>query len=552
MLETVVQYGTGQAAAIGQFAAGKTGTTSNYGDAWFVGWDSKYTVAVWVGYPDKLVPMTTDFNGSPVLGGTFPALIWHDFMTSALAIDKDRAEHAAAPARHGTPAPTANRRDLGTGTDASPPRRAPAPHTRLAEGTAAGRERTRQAPAAGTGHAPGCRDAAAPSRRAPAPRRPARPPTPRTRRSGRRPAAPVADGRRQPRRASAPAAAGGQGAGARRSGRRPRRSASGSSTALGDADARARDAPPARGQPSRAAGSARAVAQVGAVLRSSSMPSACVSLPGPRAELLRRARRCAGAAARASARARRAAQRADQHRRADPLGLADGVQQRVDAVGAVDVGAARRARTGCSCGASARRTRGRRARSRGRPPSRRSRRRAPRARPCSRSASRATSSTGRVVEVSRASAAHRARARASSSCSRTRSERGPALGDLRLEPGALLEHRAELRARGRRAARLCAASSSAPSAPTAACPPSTRRAHEPRDDAVGLAEGHAEPHQQVGHVGRRDQLVGRRLAHALRGRSARPRASRRAAASDSSSVSTASNRCSLSSCRSLL
>ncbi len=98
MLETVLQYGTARAASIGQFAAGKTGTTSNYGDAWFVGWDSKYTVAVWVGYPDKLVPMTTDFNGGPVLGGTFPALIWHDFMTSALQIDKNRAEAAAAKA----------------------------------------------------------------------------------------------------------------------------------------------------------------------------------------------------------------------------------------------------------------------------------------------------------------------------------------------------------------------------------------------------------------------------------------------------------------------
>ena len=95
MLETVLQYGTGRAAAIGQFAAGKTGTTSNYGDAWFVGWDSKYTVAVWVGYPDKLIPMTTDFNGGPVLGGTFPALIWHDFMVAALGIDKARAENAA-------------------------------------------------------------------------------------------------------------------------------------------------------------------------------------------------------------------------------------------------------------------------------------------------------------------------------------------------------------------------------------------------------------------------------------------------------------------------
>jgi penicillin-binding protein 1A len=107
MLETVIEYGTGKAAAIGQFAAGKTGTTSNYGDAWFVGWDSKYTVAVWVGYPNKLIPMTTDFNGNPVLGGTFPALIWHEFMMSALGIEKERSEQAAAKAAaHGHPSST--------------------------------------------------------------------------------------------------------------------------------------------------------------------------------------------------------------------------------------------------------------------------------------------------------------------------------------------------------------------------------------------------------------------------------------------------------------
>jgi penicillin-binding protein 1A len=91
MLETVLQYGTAKAAAIGQFAAGKTGTTSNFGDAWFVGWDGKYTVAVWVGYPDRLVPMTTEFGGKPVFGGTYPALIWHDFMLAALQVEKDRA-----------------------------------------------------------------------------------------------------------------------------------------------------------------------------------------------------------------------------------------------------------------------------------------------------------------------------------------------------------------------------------------------------------------------------------------------------------------------------
>jgi penicillin-binding protein 1A len=99
VLETVLQYGTAKAAALGEFAAGKTGTTSNYGDAWFVGWNHKYTVAVWVGYPNSLVPMTTQFDGSPVLGGTFPALIWHDFMVSALGIEKERAEHAAGSKR---------------------------------------------------------------------------------------------------------------------------------------------------------------------------------------------------------------------------------------------------------------------------------------------------------------------------------------------------------------------------------------------------------------------------------------------------------------------
>jgi penicillin-binding protein 1A len=100
MLETVLEYGTGRAAAIGQFAAGKTGTTSNFGDAWFVGWDRKYTVAVWVGYPNRLIPMTTDFGGQPVFGGTFPALIWHNFMLSALQIEKERGEHGAA--KHGS------------------------------------------------------------------------------------------------------------------------------------------------------------------------------------------------------------------------------------------------------------------------------------------------------------------------------------------------------------------------------------------------------------------------------------------------------------------
>jgi penicillin-binding protein 1A len=87
----VVTHGTGTAAQIpNDFVAGKTGTTENYGDAWFVGFDSRYTVAVWVGYPDKLIPMKTQFRGGPVEGGTYPAEIWHDFMVAALNIINQR------------------------------------------------------------------------------------------------------------------------------------------------------------------------------------------------------------------------------------------------------------------------------------------------------------------------------------------------------------------------------------------------------------------------------------------------------------------------------
>ena len=51
---------------------GKTGTTDNYGDAWFVGYTPELVVAVWVGYPDALRPMLTEFGGEPVAGGTLP------------------------------------------------------------------------------------------------------------------------------------------------------------------------------------------------------------------------------------------------------------------------------------------------------------------------------------------------------------------------------------------------------------------------------------------------------------------------------------------------
>lgn len=117
MLQTVITHGTGTSASIGQFAAGKTGTTSNYVDAWFVGWDSKYTVAVWVGYPEGAKPMTTAYYGSPVYGGTFPALIWKDFMLSALDIEREQA--AGKGSSHSSTTANGNA-GAGTSTTVSP------------------------------------------------------------------------------------------------------------------------------------------------------------------------------------------------------------------------------------------------------------------------------------------------------------------------------------------------------------------------------------------------------------------------------------------------
>ena len=85
ILETVVEEGTGVNAALpDRPVAGKTGTTENYGDAWFVGYTPQLAVAVWVGYPNKLRPMRTEYDGEPVAGGTLPALIWKTFAQAAL------------------------------------------------------------------------------------------------------------------------------------------------------------------------------------------------------------------------------------------------------------------------------------------------------------------------------------------------------------------------------------------------------------------------------------------------------------------------------------
>jgi penicillin-binding protein 1A len=83
-LAGVVSGGTGTAAGFGRPAAGKTGTAENFKDAWFCGYVSELAACVWLGYPQAEIPMHTVAGFSPVVGGSVPARIWHDFMASAV------------------------------------------------------------------------------------------------------------------------------------------------------------------------------------------------------------------------------------------------------------------------------------------------------------------------------------------------------------------------------------------------------------------------------------------------------------------------------------
>jgi penicillin-binding protein 1A len=100
ILQKVVTQGTGRRAALpDRPVAGKTGTTENYGDAWFVGYVPQLAVAVWVGYPRELRPMETEYHGDAVAGGTYPAEIWRTFVQEALKHTED-AEPQSFPSTY--------------------------------------------------------------------------------------------------------------------------------------------------------------------------------------------------------------------------------------------------------------------------------------------------------------------------------------------------------------------------------------------------------------------------------------------------------------------
>ncbi|MDP9074330.1 MAG: transglycosylase domain-containing protein, partial [Actinomycetota bacterium] len=84
-LQQVVLKGTGTGAYFGAPIAGKTGTTTNSTDAWFIGFTPKLTAAVWMGYPNGDQPMT-DLRGlkGGLQGGQIPASLWQRFMSSVV------------------------------------------------------------------------------------------------------------------------------------------------------------------------------------------------------------------------------------------------------------------------------------------------------------------------------------------------------------------------------------------------------------------------------------------------------------------------------------
>lgn len=87
VLEQVVDQGTGVEARIGRPVAGKTGTTDNWADAWFVGGTPQLVSAVWVGYPSAEKPMVPPTLPYQITGGTWPAEIFQLSASAALAAE---------------------------------------------------------------------------------------------------------------------------------------------------------------------------------------------------------------------------------------------------------------------------------------------------------------------------------------------------------------------------------------------------------------------------------------------------------------------------------
>ena len=97
MLVSVVEFGTGRGAKMNRDVAGKTGTSQNSRDAWFIGFTAQIVGGVWVGNDDNS-------RMNKVTGGGLPTKIWHEFMSRALATEpREEIDQNAYPEIEGTP-----------------------------------------------------------------------------------------------------------------------------------------------------------------------------------------------------------------------------------------------------------------------------------------------------------------------------------------------------------------------------------------------------------------------------------------------------------------
>jgi penicillin-binding protein 1A len=114
MLKGVITSGTGRGANINRPAAGKTGTTDDYHDAWFVGYTPQLSTAVWMGHRDEVRTL------GYVSGGSFPATAWATFMRSALANQPPTDFPPPGPLPVDTPEATSGSPNRSPGAPAGP------------------------------------------------------------------------------------------------------------------------------------------------------------------------------------------------------------------------------------------------------------------------------------------------------------------------------------------------------------------------------------------------------------------------------------------------
>jgi penicillin-binding protein 1A len=152
-LQQVVKRGSGTGAQFGKPLAGKTGTTQDFGDAWFVGYTPKLTTAVWMGYAEGNQRKMLNVRGRKVNGGSFPAQIFKRFMTAATK-GIDTGSFPAPPSLTGKTLPPSKKVVLPTTTTSSTTTTIPDPNATTTTAPPASTTTTKPPPSSTTSSTP--------------------------------------------------------------------------------------------------------------------------------------------------------------------------------------------------------------------------------------------------------------------------------------------------------------------------------------------------------------------------------------------------------------